>query len=427
MTQRSKNQKDRPIAKSPALDAPTGEALGGLTYDPRNARRRTEQSHRMIVESIQKYGFGRSILAGANGNIIAGNGAMLAAIEAGKTNVKVIETDGNEVVVLKRTNLTPDEEQMLAYADNRASDLSTWSPEQVLADMQAGVPLEGFFSQADLQKILHEHSEKAPKEGPGDDVTKLKVTQRTEVGQLWQIGRHRLAVGDCTDVRLTTALFDGQTIDSVITDPPYGQNWGDAQSRLHCGGYKTAQAIKNDELDVDLVALIRDAFALVPFAEYSTSYVFAQGISVHKARTGLDDAGMHTSGLLVWLKPAQGVSFCDYVNATEFIIYGWKEKHQFHGVQGSNVLEYARNRENTEHPTQKPIPLIMRLVSDGSAIGARVYDGFCGSGTTGIACQRLDRIAYLAELDPQHADTTLARLEAESGATAELIGRWDEE
>jgi DNA modification methylase len=425
VTTRSKGQKDRPRAKSPTLDAPHGEALGGLSYDPRNARRRTEQSHAMIVDSIKKYGFGRSLLAGAQGTLIAGNGAMLAAIEAGKTKVRVIPTDGEEIVVLQRTDLTPDEEQLLAYADNRSSDLSTWDAEQVLADMQAGVPLEGFFSQADLQKIMTEHARKAPQEGPGDDVTHIKVTPRTAIGQCWQIGKHRLAVGDCTDPRLVAALFDGKQVDSVVTDPPFGQNYGDAQSRLHCGGYKTAKAIQNDGTDVDLPALIRGAFAIIPFAEYSTFYAFTQGISVHLTRAGLDEAGMHTSCLLVWLKNNPGMTFCEYRNQTEFILFGWKDKHQFYGEQASNVLEYNRNTENTEHPTQKPIPLIMRLVADGSAPGARVYDPFCGSGTTGIACERLGRVAYLAELDPQHADTTLARLEAETGEVAQCVGMWN--
>ena len=107
--------------------------INDLKSDHKNARKRTDRSASLIQRSLEKFGAARSIVIDEENRILAGNGTIEGAKKAGLKNVRVIETDGNEIIAVKRTGLTEDEKVGLALADNRSSDLSEWDNEMLQA------------------------------------------------------------------------------------------------------------------------------------------------------------------------------------------------------------------------------------------------------------------------------------------------------
>ena len=128
-------------------------SIQDLNKDQKNARLRTDRSAKLISESLEKFGTGRSIVIDENNTIIAGNGTIEGAKAAGLKNVKVIETNGDEIIAVKRTNLTEDQKVGLAIADNRSSDLSDWD-RQVLEELTMDYDLKPFFEDDDLEELL---------------------------------------------------------------------------------------------------------------------------------------------------------------------------------------------------------------------------------------------------------------------------------
>ncbi len=131
--------------------------IGDLVPDPQNSRKRTERSAGLISKSLEENGFGRSILIDGDNRIVAGHGTVDGASELGLTKVVVVETDGNEVVAIRRKNLSPLQARRLSYFDNRCSELSAWVPEVIKVDLeQAPAILEGLFTERELKRITSE-------------------------------------------------------------------------------------------------------------------------------------------------------------------------------------------------------------------------------------------------------------------------------
>ena len=128
-------------------------SIQDLNKDPKNARLRTDRSAKLISESLEKFGTGRSIVIDENNTIIAGNGTIEGAKAAGLKKIKVIETSGDEIIAVKRTNLTEDQKVGLAIADNRSSDLSDWD-RQVLEELTMDYDLKPFFEEEDLNELF---------------------------------------------------------------------------------------------------------------------------------------------------------------------------------------------------------------------------------------------------------------------------------
>ena len=127
--------------------------ISELKSDHKNARRRTDQSSELIKESLQRYGAARSIVIDEENRILAGNGTIEGAKAAGIKNLRIIETDGDEIIAVKRTGLTEDQKVGLALADNRTADLSEWDQE-MLHQLSQEHDITAWFEQDDLAKII---------------------------------------------------------------------------------------------------------------------------------------------------------------------------------------------------------------------------------------------------------------------------------
>jgi len=141
--------------------------IGDLKPDPNNARKHTQRNIGMIVDSLNQEGAARSIVIDENNIILAGNGVIEAAAIAGIENVQVIEGDGNTIIAVRRTGLTPEQKKRLALFDNRTAELAEWDTDQLKIEFDAGL-LDGLFGDLELAEFGFEE------EGEGEARTTLQ-------------------------------------------------------------------------------------------------------------------------------------------------------------------------------------------------------------------------------------------------------------
>ncbi len=201
------------------------ENIADLRPDPDNANQGTMRGAVQIENSLREYGAGRSIVVDTNGITIAGAKTLESAADIGLP-IEVVRTDGTKLVVVQRTDLDLNGDgkaRMLAYADNRAGEVRLeWNPEQIAADLGAGVELGEIFRKDELDEILADLGSGEPEEPPEpqtDRADELQQKWGTERGQVWEIGRHRLM---CGDAEINLDGFASGTYELMLTDPPYG-------------------------------------------------------------------------------------------------------------------------------------------------------------------------------------------------------------
>jgi DNA modification methylase len=397
-------------------------SIKDLKSDHKNARKRTDRSAKLIAESLQRYGAARSIVIDEENRILAGNGTIEGAKAAGIKNVRVIETDGTEIIAVKRSGLTEDEKIGLALADNRTSDLSDWDKD-MLQQLSEEHDIAPWFDADDLAEILGT-VEQLPAEGltDADDVPEAPAEPITKPGDLWILGDHRLLCGDSTDVLAVERLMDGQKADMVFTDPPYGVAYEGGHNE------KKRHQIKNDALEgSDLTNLFADslASALTVTANHAAFYVwFASGKSV-ETFASFAKLPLELRAVIQWYKVRSGLGafMSQYIPNCEPCIYAFKSgfSPQWFGPSDEKtVWELQKEARNEFHPTQKPVELPERAISNSSKKGQLVLDLFGGSGSTLIACEKTGRKARLMELDPAYCDVIVQRWQAFTGKLATL-------
>jgi len=196
--------------------------INDLQNDPKNARKRTDRSAKLIKQSLEQYGAARSIVIDENNRILAGNGTIAGAKAAGIKNLKIIESNGDEIIAVKRTGLSEEEKVGLAIADNRTGDLSEWDID-MLEQLSKEHDLNDFFDKKELDDILSK-KEVIPTEGltDPDDVPEVPEEPITKEGDLYILGNHRLLCGDSTNIQHVEKLMDGKKAHLLHADPPYG-------------------------------------------------------------------------------------------------------------------------------------------------------------------------------------------------------------
>lgn len=256
-----------------------------------------------------------------------------------------------------------------------------------------------------------------------DAVPPTPTTPRTELGDVYVLGDHRLVCGSSEDPLAWDALLGAERVQMVWTDPPYGVSY--------VGKTKDALVIENDELDPDglrrfLAATLGALFARC--APGSAWYVASpSGDLFHEFGHVLGRQGLgvwrHT---LVWVKDRFVMGRADYHYRHEAIFYGWTPGGAHYFVDErthDTVLEVPRPAKNPDHPTMKPVELVARCIRNSSKPGWLVADAFGGSGTTLLACEQEGRRARLIELSPAYCDVIVRRWEEATGRTAVLEAR----
>ena len=250
-----------------------------------------------------------------------------------------------------------------------------------------------------------------------DDIIEDKVPEITEnpvskIGEVYQLGRHKLMCGDSTRIEDVEKLMGGGKADMVFTDPPYN---ADYHSR---GSDKTLrEGIQNDSMsDNDFEDFIA---GFLPNLTNNTKsggafYVCCNWKdSYPRFYFNLQKHGVNISANIVWNKGSGGMGWQDYRYQYEFIIYGFKKdgSHNWYGGRTeTDIWDFNRdNRGSYDHPTQKPVALSAKAISNSSKSEDIVLDLFGGSGSTLMGAEQTNRIAYLMELDPKYCDVIRKR------------------
>ncbi|MBW4597002.1 MAG: DNA modification methylase [Brasilonema angustatum HA4187-MV1] len=417
--------------------------LTDLSFDPKNANKGSERGRGMLEESLQQLGAGRSIVVDRNGVVIAGNKTLETAVESGFLDGIEIETDGSKLVIVRRSDLdlaTDVKAKQLAICDNRVSEVSlTWDAE-ILKEISKDVDLSAFFTSDELSDLFTEEEEPNGKGGTGDpDAVPGAKELRCKLGDIWELGEHKLIVGDSTDSVITRTLLGDEKIQLIWTDPPYNVDYDPEERNCNFSEERKTNPlgkIQNDKMsDEEFRAFLDKAYSrmnevLEPGCPIYITHADTMG---HHFRNAFVAQPWKLQSCLIWLKNHFALSRSDYHWQHEPILYGWKEgaAHRWYGDRTkTTILEYSPphyDKKNCDtdgyiHPTQKPTSLIEFCIANSSKGGDLVLDPFGGSGSTLIACQNTNRRARLVELDPRFASAIIERYETYTGDVAHKIG-----
>jgi DNA modification methylase len=386
------------------------DKLKGWSRNPRNI---TGQQLRALTGNIERYGVVAPIIVNQNNVIVGGHQRLEACKNLGFSKVPVV-----------RLKLTSKDFKVLNLALNRIS--GDWNQEKLatlVTELQdfPELDLTG-LTQVEIEELLAGAPITDLSAGREDEVSELPTEPATKQGDLWQLGKHRILCGDCTKSVAVERLMGGIKVDCVVTDPPYGFNLGRKSSDFnkYMGRNRGDDTIKNDDIQ-DYRLFYGDFIRLLPLAERNIVYIFMGGRELHTLRLAADESGLTWNSWLVWVKNRHTLTRKDYEWRHEFIYYGWQGQHKFYGGFSTTILEYDSPLKADLHPTMKPVPLIERLIQDGSPTQGAIYDGFLGSGSTIIAAERCGRTCYALEIDPRYVDVTVQRWEQYTGRKAELV------
>ena len=359
-----------------------------------------------VMRSYNTFGQRKPIVARRDGTVIAGNHQLEAAKRLGWTQIAVVYVDDDDTTA-----------QAFALADNRTAELGTYDNEALAAMLQA-VSIDAELLEAtaytmdDVNDLLAEIEPLPPMIGDTDQIPDT-APAKTVKGDVWILGNHRLMCGDSTIPTDMDRLMGKDKANLVWTDPPYGV--------AYVGKTADAMTIENDDMDVKEL----EQFLLASLGNTLTHtkpgavwYVAApSGVPSLAFSTVLHALKVwrHT---LVWVKDTFVMGRADYHYRHEIMYYGWTEgaAHQAPPDRKQDtVWEITRPKANREHPTMKPIELIVKSINNSSNKGDLVVDPFGGSGSTLIACQETGRIARLMELDEHYCDVICKRFQQVTG------------
>ena len=366
----------------------------------KNTRKHQKKDIDNIARSIEKFGMNDPIGIWKDNIIVEGHGRLLACKQLGMTEVPCVRLD----------HLTDEQRREYAIAHNATAELSEWDLD-ILPDELAELNLSDF--EFDFGIEGKEENEIVEDEAPEVDEENEPITKP---GDIWLLGRHRLMCGDSTDKATVEMLMDGKKANLVVTDPPYNVNYEG-----------TAGKIKNDNMDNDsFYRFLFDSFINMEYAmaDDASIYVFHSDTEGLNFRKAFADAGFYLSGCCIWKKPSLVLGRSPYQWQHEPCLFGWKKsgKHQWYaGRKETTIWEFDKPKKNADHPTMKPIALISYPIKNSSMSNCIVLDPFGGSGSTLIACEQLDRICHMMELDPKYCDVIIKRWETLTGEKATLI------
>ena len=227
----------------------------------------------------------------------------------------------------------------------------------------------------------------------------------TKHGDIWQLGKHRLMCGDSTDKETVEKLMNGQKADLVFTDPPYNVSFNGRSGKF--------EVIKNDNLNEnDFNAFILKAIEAIKNTNAHSYYICCNWKFYSLLMTN-----MAFDACIVWAKNVFGLGR-GYRHQHEFILFNGFINPD---IKNESDLWEISKATNYTHPTQRPIELSARAIKNSSKEKNNVVDLFGGSGSTLMACEQLNRICYMMELDEKYCDVIVKRWEQFTGQKAVLI------
>jgi site-specific DNA-methyltransferase (adenine-specific) len=354
----------------------------------KNAKKHPKKQIEQVANSIKEFGMNQPIVVDKQGVIIVGHGRYEA-----------LQLLGWEVKPewIKVVDLTEEQANAYRLADNKLNE-SEWDMSLVIEELKGLSPemlnLTGFDTD-----LIIEPDEK------DDEVPEPPEEPKSKLGDLYELGGHRVLCGDSTDLEAISALTGDIKVDMVFIDPPYNVDYEGSN------GLKIENDNKSNE---DFYQFLLEAYSSCALSMKLGAAIYVchadlEGLNFRKAFV---DAGFELRSCIIWNKNAMVMGRADYQWKHEPILYGWRAggTHVWHGDRKqTTVWDMQKPSKNGEHPTMKPIELIEKALFNSSKQGDIVMDIFLGSGSTLIASEKTGRICYGMELDPKYTDVIVQR------------------
>lgn len=397
----------------------------------RNARTHSDSQVAQLAASIKEFGFNNPVAIDADGMILCGHGRVMAAQRLGM----------DEVPTVCLAHLTDIQKKAYILADNKLALNAGWDNDMLKVEIEDlkfsnfDLDLVG-FSTEELDEIMNQNEE--PEVEEDDYTVAVPEEPKAKLGEIYILGKHRLMCGDSTSIADVEKLMGEQQADLLLTDPPYNVDYE--------GGTDKKLKIKNDNMEDQafrqfLIDVYKAAdHVMKPGAPFYIWHADSEGANF---RGAAKDVGWQIRECLIWVKNSLVLGRQDYQWRHEPCLYGWKAGagHYFTDSRAEStviedqvnvdklskdelktlckrllepscettVIREKRPSINDVHPTMKPVKLFGRLVKNSSKSNDIVLDLFGGSGTTIVACEQLNRRAYLMELDPAYVDVIIDR------------------
>ena len=405
---------------------------------PNNPRKNAKAIDK-VADSITQYGFQQPIVVDKDHVIVVGH----TRYEAAKKLLL------QKVPVLVAENLDPEQANGYRIMDNKSGEWAEWDERMLYDELNELIKdnniqelsYETGFSESELNKLF------APETDPIEEYQESE-SYKSKVGDLWTLGNHKIYNGDSNNIHNVDTLLEGEKIDCVWTDPPYGISYQSVNA-INTG--KSSHKIQNDDLSADNLDLfLLDHLSKIDHKVKPGAPIYwCHDIKYSNInRNVLEKSNYHISDTLIWYKNKHSTFLSDYAKYYEPIHYGWKNgaKHPWYGngwhpnvytpeeldnltkeqlikiIKGysKNIQEFNKEPQSLSslHPTVKPVKLIIYHLLNSTKQSAIVYDGFAGSGSTIIACERSNRKARCIELEPKFIDVIINRWQEETGLQA---------
>lgn len=411
--------------------------LSDLRTQRRNANKHTPRGLGMLAEAIGKDGWIGAVTVAADGETFDGSARLEVLADAmPDAEPIVVETDGTRPVVVRRTDIASADDPRavrLGLGANRIAQVDLEFDAAVLADLSPEVDLGQFWNDAELSDLLPAKGNDAEDPGPQiDRAAELQAKWGTALGQLWQIGRHRLLVGDCTVAENVARLMGGEKAAITFTSPPY--NAGDSEKlsgNTHTTDTKYIGGGKDNMGRAEYLSFLS---AFTAEALQVSQYVFVNIQPLAGNKQALIEYWFafvdKFADVAIWDKgraaPAQAQRVMD--SRFEFVIIFSENASRAIGTRNFRGMVHnvyaggpQRNNEFADmHAATMPVDVPCHFIETFTNSGELIYEPFTGTGTTLVACEKLGRIGRGMELSPAYAAVTLERLVG-LGLTAELV------
>ncbi len=379
--------------------------------NPKNPNHHPEEQIELLAKIIKTQGWRAPITVSTlSGLVVRGHGRLMAAKFLG---LEFVPVDFQHY----KSN---DAELADLLADNKIAELAEIDAKmlaEVFKDIdpeEIEIDITGYSEEEynELVSALMEATQE-PEEKDLDAVVEPPKQPVSVRGDVWLLGKHRLMCGDSTSEECVSILMDGDKADMGFTDPPWNVNYG-AVKEGNAQGYKP-RTILNDFMGTeDFKEFMFKIFKCLNFAQKdgAMTYVVMSAQEWGNMMLTLAQNGYHWSSTIIWNKDSLVLSRKDYHTKYEPIWYGWKEGTRLCPLKDrkqSDVWDVARPKKSEEHPTMKPVELVVRAIENSSKKDNIVIDLFGGSGTTLIAAEQTNRRCRMMELDPRFVDVIVKR------------------
>lgn len=399
-----------------------------------NAKIHTYEQIEQIKKSILEFGNNDPIAIDKNNVVIEGHGRLLALKELGY----------KEVEVIKLGHLTDEQRKAYTLIHNKLTMNTGFDLDILMSELESIdiIDMEEFDFEIAIDDVDYESVEEDNYE------VELPEEPKSKLGQIYQLGNHRLMCGDSTSEADVKKLMDGKLADLLLTDPPYNVNISNSQG----------MTIENDNmLDEQFKQFLNKCFnnAATNLKDGGSFYVWHGDSETINFRNACNDNKLTVRQCLIWVKNGFNFGRQDYKWKHEPCLYGWKEGASHYFIEEYNhptiiedkididllkkdelkkiltdllsdnypttVIHEDKPLKNDVHPTMKPINLLSPLIRNSSKKEEIVLDLFGGSGSTLISAEQLNRKCYMMEYDPKYIDVIIDRWETLTGNKAVLL------